>query len=552
MMSQFFSIFYMIKNSLNNKIKYYCQYLPNNFWVFIFFISLFLLGLAIYKDYGVSWDEHVNRTNGLISLNYVIDQLGINLFSGDTELAKFARPLNTYNDRDYGVVFDLPVAFIERFFSLNNIASQYHLRHFLTFLIFILGAYSVYMLASRRFNNWRFGLLAALMLVLSPRFFAEGFYNSKDLVFMSFFALSLNTAIYFLQSPNLKTSVFHALTTALATDIRVVGAVVMFITLGMLLIRLAKREFSFKDAAIPTLIYVLLSCAFTIAFWPWLWSEAWLHINEAIHNMAKFRWTEYNLYLGEYIEATRLPWHYILVWIGVTTPLMYLIAGFTGCLAIIRNMIKKWSLWTSESEMQDFLFISVFIGAISSVIILRSVLYDGWRHMYFIYPVFILISIRGIAFGWKFASRVKITKIGAVVLLISCFIYQANWMYVNHPLQNLYFNLLAGLSSKPRFDLDYWGLSNQFALKYILENDNRPQIAVMPISDNPLFYGLNLMTNKDRNRIIDVHDDKKADYLVNNYRFLKGNPYLPDTKQFENVYEILVDNQIIISVFKRK
>ena len=47
------------------------------------------------------------------------------------------------------------------------------------------------------FSDWRIGLLSALFLVLTPRFFAESFYNSKDIVFMAVFAVGMNTTISF-------------------------------------------------------------------------------------------------------------------------------------------------------------------------------------------------------------------------------------------------------------------------------------------------------------------------------------------------------------------
>lgn len=536
---------YILKNNFIKKNQ-------NKFFIFIFFIILLLIGLSVFKDYGVSWDEHINRRNGLISLNHVIQQLGINYLSNDIELAKFAEPLNTYKDKDYGVVFDMPVAAIERIFSINNVSSQYYLRHFLTYLIFLVGVFSVFKMTNRRFDSWKIGLLASLMFVLSPRIFAESFYNSKDIVFMSIFALGMNTAINFLCTPNIKNAIFHGITTALATDIRVMGIVIMGMTIVMIFFQIVKREISYRIILVSFLIYFIVSCVSIILFWPWLWVDPWIHIKEAIFNMAKFRWSEYNFYLGQYVQATNLPWHYILVWIGVTTPVIYLLTAAIACIDIVGRMIKNRSLWRNQNEMQDIIFFGIFIGAISSVIILRSVLYDGWRHLYFIYPAFLLLSIRGILFLWKWVESTVFPKLILLILLISCFIYQASWIYINHPLQNLYFNILAGNSPSQRFDLDYWGLSNQFAFKYILAHDDRPLISVMPVSDNPLFSGLSFISDKDKSRIIDTYDDKNADYLVNNYRFLKGKPYIPDESKFEKVYEKMVDNQTIISVFKRK
>ena len=36
-----------------------------------------------------------------------------------------------------------------------------------------------------------------------------------------------------------------------------------------------------------------------------------------------------------------------------------------------------------------------------------------------------------------------------------------------------YFNSLAGKNVQDKFELDYWGVSNKAAIKYILDNDNR-------------------------------------------------------------------------------
>jgi hypothetical protein len=519
--------------------------------VFLFFLFLFILGCFIYKDYGRSWDEHVNRSNGFITLNYILTKFQINFFSNDSEILKFTDSLFSYNDRDYGVLFDLPVAIIERLLQLNSAAEQYYLRHFLTFLVFLLGTFFIYKLSCQRFNDWRLGLLASLMFVLSPRFFAEGFYNSKDIVFMSFFTLGLYTTITFINSPNFKTAILHGLATAISTDIRVMGITLMAMTLFLLLMRIAKHEIKFSSSINALLIYILVSCTFIVIFWPWLWTNPLRHFLEAIQNMANFRWSEFNLYVGDYVQATKIPWHYAIVWIAVTTPPLYIFLALIGGFTIFKKIIINRTLWNNKYEMQDLFFLGIFIGAVSAVILLRSILYDGWRHLYFIYPAFIIVSIRGLSITWQFVSLIKVAKFGFILILFSCFTFQAFWMYSNHPLQNLYFNFLAGTDSKQRFDLDYWGLSNQFALQYILENDKRSLIRVMPISDNPLFYGLTFISSNESKRIIDTNDVEQAEYLVSNYRFLKGKPFIVNSALFDKVFEKKIDDRAIITVFKR-
>ena len=40
-----------------------------------FFGLLLLLGIALHRDYGVSWDESENRENGAVNLKYVAQRL---------------------------------------------------------------------------------------------------------------------------------------------------------------------------------------------------------------------------------------------------------------------------------------------------------------------------------------------------------------------------------------------------------------------------------------------------------------------------------------------
>ena len=93
------------------------------FDIFIFFIFLvyFIIGLFIYKDYGISFDENINRDNGFVSLKFIFEKFGIS-----ADLTKYSINIPTlkdYVDKEYGVVFDLPLAFLE-FFFLKSITPE--------------------------------------------------------------------------------------------------------------------------------------------------------------------------------------------------------------------------------------------------------------------------------------------------------------------------------------------------------------------------------------------------------------------------------------------
>lgn len=522
-------------------------------WVSFFFLAFLAIGLNIYFDYGVSWDEPVSRNNGMVSLKYVGEYVAPDFIERDNTLKQYP-PLGEYFDKDYGVAFDLPLALLERLLALNDSTIIYLFRHLVTFLVFVAGVFAVYKLAARRFNDWRLGLLAALFLILSPRLFAESFYNGKDVVFMALFAITLNTTVLFIRQPTIQMACWHALATAILIDVRIMGVILPVATIIMVLLKLGRSEVSLRSILSPLFIYLFLSVLLVVVFWPYLWSDPWGNFVQAFVNMSKFRWQYSVLYLGQSIDATELPWHYIPVWLSITTPIAYTLLFFIGAISILLTLIsRRWSLWQGEEEWQDLLFLGLFISPIISVIVLDSVLYDGWRQMYFIYPAFILVALRGwvTLFKWQVIQPpfAWSALVGLSTLLI--FLSISVWMIHAHPFQNVYFNVLAGREVKTKFDVDYWGLSSRQALQYIVDHDNRSIITVWAGSFLPLKNGTLLLAPDDRERLTVVNMQDSADYIVTQYR-QNLTDYSAIGIPYKTFYQINVDDEAIISVFKRE
>ena len=171
-------------------------FLKIDFYIYIFFIIYFILGIGIYDDYGISFDENINRTNGFVSLNYVI-----NFFNLNFDLNPFYKnvpQINKYIDREYGIVFDLPAAAIEVILGIKNTKAIYLLRHLMTFVIFFLSTICFYFLCLNIFKDKLISLIGLIILIFSPRVFAESFYNSKDIIFLSFLIFSIHLNVKFL------------------------------------------------------------------------------------------------------------------------------------------------------------------------------------------------------------------------------------------------------------------------------------------------------------------------------------------------------------------
>ena len=118
-----------------------------------------------------------------------------------------------------------------------------------------------------------------------------------------------------------------------------------------------------------------------------------------LSNLSKFDVEIYNLYMGNYINAKSLPWHYTLVWQLITIPIVYLILFLMGFLLVVYRFVKRLKqienedFWRGNNELLDLIFLATYLIPIFLIIIFNSTLYDGWRHLYFIYPSFLLSEV---------------------------------------------------------------------------------------------------------------------------------------------------------------
>jgi len=521
-----------------------------------FFFALLILGMNIYKDYGISWDERVERIDGAVSLRYINQYFGVTSPGLERMLAKQNYPasieLDSYKDRYYPTGFNLPIEAAIQWLQLEDEQQAYYFRHLFTFLIVLLGAFAIFSLANRRYNDWRIGLLAVTFFILSPRFFAESFYNSKDLVLLAFFAFAMNTLIVFVLRPQISTALLHSLATALAMNIRLMAIVIPMMTIAILLVRILRREVAWPKVVATTLIYLAgLACLMTVA-WPLLWADPMGRFLDALSFMRHYLFVQDNFYLGQVISSIHLPWHFLPVWIGITTPIPYLVLFLFGTLVILHNVYQsKLRLWKDANQLQDLIFLGLFFAPILGVIILHSVIYDSWRHLYFIYPAFLMLTMRGMVAIWEKLYHHAVLKKCFILTLCLSLLYIASWMIRAHPLQNVYFNLLAGNNLKARFDLDYWGLSNRQALEYILAHDTRDKIVIKVGSFTFLPLSLSIMSPADRQRIAFSEDLNEADYIISNYR-LNQTDYANFDPRYMAYHDIRVGNEIILSIAQAK
>ena len=82
-----------------------------------------------------------------------------------------------------------------------------------------------YKLAKLRTNNVILSSTAVVILFLTPRIFANSFYNSKDIVFLSFFFIAIYYSIKFFKKHLKKNIILAGLTCAIAIDTMIAGVI---------------------------------------------------------------------------------------------------------------------------------------------------------------------------------------------------------------------------------------------------------------------------------------------------------------------------------------
>jgi hypothetical protein len=371
---------------------------------------------------------------------------------------------------------------------------------------------------------------------------------------MVLFTTTAFTLVRFHDNPRITTAAVHALTTGALIAVRLPGIFILVLTVSVFvadyaLLPATRNQWLRRIALL--LLYALLALGSLVSFWPFLWQHPVIHINEALVDMNHSS-RQSNLsvkYLGQFTAASELPWHYIPVWLLISTPLAYTLFFIIGVGLSAWRWIGGFRTHYRRSFI-DVVMLACFLGPLLTVILLQSVLYDGWRHMYFIYPAFIFIGLIGMEFlihgVKKLDNTWRVLGSGVIAtLIIVNGVLTTLFMIRNHPHQHLYFNGMAGGMERARsnFDMDYWGLTFRKGLEYIAAHDPR---SFIPIAfRNGSVNTVYILPPKTQYRFEVLHHHY-AKYILNNYRW-QNYESLPHDKE---VYAVYVGGVKVMSVFK--
>ena len=445
---------------------------------------LFLIaGLAIVDDYGVAPDAANQFLTSINTVNYVLH--------GDQTLLQTV-------DRFYGSAFELPLLLLmEWVLGLEDPRHIYLTRHVLMHLFFLIGGFCCYLLAFRLSGDRLIALLIMALFLLSPRLYAHSFFNSKDPVFASAFVMALLFASRAFDKDSLGAYRWCGTAAGLLVNLRIMG-VVLF---AAVLVFRAWAWFRAGGGAgrrvvAATGVFALWGGVALFISLPYLWGDPIGRLVEMPAVLADHPIVLHQLFRGQAFSSAALPWDYLPRWFAISQPLVTLLLGLLGLVALglaAGGVVRRGAgagpgaAWGAAELRFGVLLATCFALPLVAFVLLRPNTLHGWRHFYFLHGPFCLLatfalmglrqlSVRGLRKEWLGGAACALTAAGLGAAAVE--------MTQIHPHQYLYFNFLVDRKTpeglRERYETDYWNMMLRQGYEWLLKETPEAAINMVP------------------------------------------------------------------------
>ncbi len=438
------------------------------FWILAAFITVIMLILS--KDYGMSGDEWVQIEYGRDVYNYFAN--------GDPQALSYANKSLQYQSQEmYGGLFDFTTEALHRMFpSLNHIGIRHFCNALTGAVLMIFTGLLARRLAGRK---WMVGILAMLFIFFSPRIFGESMNNPKDIPFACGFTIGLYAIVAFLQDFPKKVwgnTICLAIGLWMTYGIRSAGGMLLIgyyvIFIGVYYLTnteerkqlFAENNKLLKKLSLQLIIALALGIFLGTLTWPWGLQSPISNPLTALSEMANRSVTLRVLFEGEYRPNNNMPWYYEFKWIMMTSPLIVLLADILFIILILR--VKRM-----HGTFAIFVVLFSATFPILYMVYKHSSVHDTWRHVFFVYPAWVIMAALAIdtVAGLIKSEKLKPAAFAAALIgLLPAIV----WTVRAHPNQYVYFNELQGgvKGAYGYFDIDYYQNTSKQASDWIHKN----------------------------------------------------------------------------------
>jgi len=423
--------------------------------------------LRTFRDYGLGWDDYTHSQYGDLLLSLYT--------SGFTD----KRALSFVNLYMYGGGFDLLAACAAKLLPIDLFAT----RRLVGGAIGLFGLFLTWRLA-RRLGGPRAGLVALLLLAACPLYYGHMFINAKDAPFATAMVLALVGIVRAFEDyprPKPSTVALCGIGIGLAVGSRVMGgfAVVTALSSLVFVVIARARESALRAALqecgtfiVPLIPGVILAYIVMGLVWPWSVVAPLnpFHAVEYFSNFFEKPWRE--LFDGELIPVVDMPRSYVPTLFALKLPLLMLALGMGGTVGALVAAIGGSGRGGNAGRRAALFAVAVAaMLPIAVTVATRPAMYNGIRHFVFVLPPLALLGgLAGAQLADVLDRRGAIAAAAGIAVLLVGLAAPTVELIRLHPFEYTYFNRLAGgvAGARPRYMLDYWGLSLTTASRELL------------------------------------------------------------------------------------
>lgn len=456
--------------------------------VALFFVLLTLIGLMTVRDYGAPFDEIPEM--GILMSN--LKEYALRLEGEDSQSRAAtlrARRISLSVERDHGICAYYPFApyllALRKGFEGNSYAWSV-----LTWAWFMLGCVSLYGVLRALGLSRPLGCAAVLLLYLCPRFFAEGHYNNKDIVLLCLCLWTLWMGARFLKKPGFARGLIFSLAGAMAANTKIAGAFAWGL-MGLAAVVMVTASKGWTRRVVCVAIATVGSfAAFYALLTPAMWSDPIGFFEHLIANathfsriggVVLFRGAQFYDFTGE----TPLPWYYLPYYLLTTLPLYTLALAAAGQFAALRALWRGRSQSLREPQTLTLAAATLMWSVpVLYAMLGRPLMYNGWRHFYFVYAGLAILAGYGAHTLWRAccraAKRGRLLRGAFASALCLCLVATGAGVALNHPYEFAYYNPLVRRDATHTMEMDTWNVGAAGALRklYDIKKDEPGELRV--------------------------------------------------------------------------
>jgi hypothetical protein len=393
------------------------------------------------------------------------------------------------NLKYYGQSVDNFTALFNRVFAIED---EFLVRHYTGAFFFLLLLVFTGLLAREVTGLWLVAAITVLALALMPRLAGQAFGNLKDIPFATGYVAGLLMIIRFLKEfphPRWKTALLLGVAIAFTVSVRA-GGFILFAYLGLVfLVYFALRPFYLMQIVSTKPVFVrllgqgaaiLVVGYFTgLLFWPYALQNVLVNPFESLQVMEHYKVSIRQVFEGELMWSTQLPWYYLPKWLMISSPL-FVLAGFTVYLCFF-TFEGFFSKRTGRQLLLEGFVLFAFAFPLVYVTAIGSNLYSGIRQMLFILPPVIMLSVWGI---YKLlvllSQKNKIVFYAFACMFSVILLWPLKHQAATFPVDYVYFNRLFGGNKKAwgNYEYDYYFHGIKEAVDFFEEMNVEEKITV--------------------------------------------------------------------------